>query len=703
MRYSHRLLVLAAASVMVAAAQTDPPGRVGRLSYLSGAVSFRPGDVEDWVPAQMNRPLTNGDHIWTDQDARAELHIGTAALRLNSETAFEFLNLDDANAQIRLTQGSLIIRLRSLADQENFEVDTPNLAFSLLRTGTYRVDVDPNTFTTVITVRGGEGEVTGNNQAFTVHAGQQTRVSGENSTTYDISSAPPFDEWDNWCVARDRREDQSQSARYVSREMVGYQDLDDNGSWRTVPDYGPVWVPRVTVVGWAPYHYGHWVWVEPWGWTWMDDAPWGFAPFHYGRWVYVGYWAWVPGPVAVRPVYAPALVAWVGGPRFSLSVSFGAGIAGVAWFPLGPREVYVPAYRASPTYINRVNVTNTTIVNNINITNINTTNVRYINREAPGAVTAVPQSALASARPVQAAAVPVNANALRSAQVINTAPVAPSRQSVLGGAPVGGAGRVAQPPAAVQNRAVFARTAPPPAPVPFAQRQQALAANPGRPLDAAQVQSLRGPQAPPSHPFVRPVQAGAGGGAGRGGFTRAPAQPPVQPSVQPPVQPRGDQARPPEFPPNRQATPSPQPPAVNAPPGRLPRETPPQPSPGQAPPSRQVRPSPEAQPQPTPGGPPPGRIRPEAQPQPSPGQPPPARQGRPSREAPQSQPSAAPPERAPREVTPRPAPEQAPPRVQREAPAQPGREAQPQRGPAERPRGQAPKEEKKDDRERKQF
>jgi len=413
----------------------------------------------------------------------------------------------------------------------------------------------------------------------------------------------------------------------------------------------------------------------------------------------------------VRPVYAPALVAWVGGPSFSLSVSFGGGAAGVAWFPLGPREVYVPAYRSSPAYINRVNVTNTTIVNNINITNINTTNVRYVNREAPGAVTAVPQSALASARPVQGAAVVVPPNALRSAQVVNNAPVAPSRQSVMG---VAGAGRVAQPPAAVQSRAVFAKTAPPPAPVPFAQRQQALAANPGRPLDASQVQQLRGTQTPPARPFVRPVQGGT-----RGGFAQAPAQPaaPVAPrspgdqtrprdypsnpsgnapfgrpqrDAQPPAsQPPASQPPSRDYPPNRQAPASPQTPSGNAPFGRPQRDAQPpasqppanQPPPRDYPSNRQAPPSPQ-----TPSGNAPfGRPQRDAQPpasQPPASQPPP-RDARPNR--------GAAPENSP--APPRPEPP-APARVQPQA--QPAREAQPQRG-SDRPHGDARKEEKKDD------
>jgi hypothetical protein len=228
-----------------------------------------------------------------------------------------------------------------------------------------------------------------------------------------------------------------------------------------------------------------------------------------------------------------------------MAVGFGGGVAGVAWFPLGPREVYVPAYRASPVYVNRVNVTNTTIVNNINITNINTTNIRYVNREAPGAVTAVPQNSFASARPVQSAAIPVRGEALQSAQVMNTAPVAPSRASVVGGY---SGGRVAQPPMSTQNRSVVTRTAPPPAPVPFAQRQQALSADPGRPLDSSQVQQLRSNQPQPSPSFVRPSRVG------------------TIPQVQQPTSPQNypQQARPQRnFPaapaqPNVQTTPQPQ-------------------------------------------------------------------------------------------------------------------------------------------------
>ena len=493
MRNFNRVLILMAAPALALLAQSDPPSRVGRLNYISGVVSMQPAGVDDWVDANLNRPLTTGDRVWVDQDGRAEMHVGAAALRLNSRTAFEFLNLDDNSVQIRLTEGTLSITLRRLDENETFEVDTPNLAFSLLRPGEYRIDASPDSATTVITVREGQGEVTGGNQDFTVNPRQQAHVIGLDNVSYDVLDAPGLDGWDQWCRGRERREEQSQSARYVSREVVGYQDLDDYGDWQPEADYGTVWVPRGVAAGWSPYHYGRWAWIEPWGWTWVDDAPWGFAPFHYGRWIYAGHWAWVPGPVVVRPVYAPALVAWVGGSRLSLSFGFGAA-EGVAWFPLGPREVYVPAYRASTTYVTRINNSSTVV------------NIRYVNQNAPGAIIAVPRGAFAGARPVQQVSVNVNVRQVQQGQMMNTAPVVPQRESVLGRA-AGASGGVARPPAAVVNRQVVAKTTPPPPPIPFERRQPALAGSPGHPLEPAAVQSIRSSQPVTRRNWIRPAEA----------------------------------------------------------------------------------------------------------------------------------------------------------------------------------------------------
>ncbi|HWB87294.1 MAG TPA: DUF6600 domain-containing protein [Bryobacteraceae bacterium] len=474
----------------------DPPSRVARLSYESGSVSFRPGSVEDWTAAQLNYPLTTSDHLWTDAGAQAEIHIGSTAVRMNAQTALSVLNLDDRTVQLSLTQGAVQIHIRQLESDEAYEIDTPNVAISLVRPGDYRIDADGDRNITLVAARAGEAEVNGGGAAFSVQAGQQARVSGVDTVAQEMNLIPSPDGWDRWCENRDQREDQSVSARYVSRDMTGYQDLDSYGVWRNVPGYGWCWVPTAMASGWAPYRFGHWVWVEPWGWTWVDDAPWGFAPFHYGRWAFAaGGWLWVPGRIAPRPVYAPALVAFVGGGGFHFSVAIGSG---VAWFPLGPGEVYRPAYRVSPAYVRQVNITHVT---NINV--INVTNVRYVNRGVAGAVTAVRQEDFVASRPVGRVAVRVQTAEIERAPIAATAPFAPSRASVLGRSD---GIRPAGPPERFVSRQVVARATPPPTPVPFTARQEALRANQGRPLDADTLNHLRS-ASPERNPQVRSIAA----------------------------------------------------------------------------------------------------------------------------------------------------------------------------------------------------
>src|SRR5205809_1365361 len=489
----------------------DPPSRVGRLSYLSGPVSFRPGDVDDWTDATINYPLHNGDHLWTDSDARAEITVGSSAFRLAPQSAFGFLALDDRTVQVRLSQGSLYVRVRERGESESLEIDTPGCAVALLRSGVYRVDVDSSGDTTSVTVRRGEAEVTASGSAFPVHPEQTAMVVGGDSPTYDVREAIRFDGFDEWCRVRSAREGRVVSVRYVSPDVIGYEDLDEYGAWREVGSYGGVWFPTRVEAGWAPYRYGHWGWIEPWGWTWIDDAAWGFAPFHYGRWVYWdGSWVWVPGHVVARPVYAPALVVFVGGRNWSLAITSG-GVAGVAWFPLAPEEPYVPAYHVSNPYIRNVNVTNVNVTN-INVTNINVTNINYRNRAAPGAVTVVSQQTFVQSRPVGRSVLVVPRERIEQATVIGTtAAVAPGRRSVLAQPEIV---TVRRPPAVVTTRTVVVRRTPPPPPVPFAARQQALRAQPGRPLDAAALASLRA-RTPAARPnvFVRPaVPAAAAAG-----------------------------------------------------------------------------------------------------------------------------------------------------------------------------------------------
>jgi hypothetical protein len=482
----------------------DPPGRVARLGHMEGSVSFQPAGESEWVEAVQNRPMTTGDKLWADRDSRAEVQLGSSTIDLAPNTGFSFLNLDDRTVQIQLSAGTVNVRVYELDRDTDYEIDTPNQAFVIAQPGRYRVESSENGDYTVVTIREGEGQSTGNGQSYTIHQGQRVTFRGTNSLNAEVDQIGDQDQFDRWSYDRERRYEDSPSARYCSRQVVGFEDLDEYGDWRPAPDYGYVWYPRVDA-GWAPYHYGHWAWIDPWGWTWVDDANWGYAPFHYGRWaVIAGRWGWVPGPREVRPVYAPALVAFVGG------VGVGAVGGNVAWFPLGPREVYVPSYRVSRGYVNRVNVTNTTVnvtqvtnVYNTTIVNNNTTinNVTYVNRNVRGGVTAMPQNAFASAQPVSRTAVVVNESQLRRSPVTMRAAVPPARQAVLG-VHANTVNRVAAPPANVVSRPVIAKNTPPPAAPSFAARQQVLERNPGVPMARPQMQQMHAANPPASAPRV---------------------------------------------------------------------------------------------------------------------------------------------------------------------------------------------------------
>ncbi|HTQ56117.1 MAG TPA: DUF6600 domain-containing protein [Bryobacteraceae bacterium] len=517
-RFPRILLAAALPTLFVMATHAqDPPTRVADLNYINNNVSMQPAGAEDWSPAVVNRPFTTGDYLWADENSSAELHLNNAVLRIGPETSLGFLNLDDRVAQLRFAQGELILHVRHLEEDESFEVDTPNAAVTILREGEYRFQANPDTATTLVVVRNGEAEVTGGGQAFTVHAGNSAQLTGSDQLAFDVQYAPPTDWFERWADDRQLNESSRRSAQYLPPDVIGYEDLDNHGTWRETPEYGAVWYPTVDA-SWAPYRYGHWAWIEPWGWTWVDDAPWGFAPFHYGRWAYInGGWGWIPGPVAIvggrrpvaRAVWAPALVAFIGGGGWGVSLSLGG--PAVGWVPLGPGEVYTPAYHVSHDYFRTVNVSNTTVINNVNITNVYNTvyvnktvtnvafNPRYTNMMAPNAVTAMRQNEFASGRPVRGAGIAITrdqAVQLHATSVMVAPAVAPVRQAL---APVAGRGPVFHPPARAVNVPVVARRTPPPPPVSFVAKQAILQQNAGRPLN---VQAVR--EAAPQRPVMAP-------------------------------------------------------------------------------------------------------------------------------------------------------------------------------------------------------
>src|SRR5579862_9637485 len=114
----HQLILLLASVVGLGAPSlmADPPARVGRLNLIEGTVSFRAASVDEWAIAQPNRPLTTGDRLWTDENSRAEVHVGATAIRLSAQTELDFVNVDDNTLQMRLASGTVTIRVRSVDD-----------------------------------------------------------------------------------------------------------------------------------------------------------------------------------------------------------------------------------------------------------------------------------------------------------------------------------------------------------------------------------------------------------------------------------------------------------------------------------------------------------------------------------------------------------------------------------------------------------
>ena len=524
------LLVLCAALGVAWADDADPPGRAARLSDAEGAVSLLPAGMQEWTAATLNRPLTTGDRLWSDQNSRAELDLGTAGVRLGSNTGFAFLNLDDRSAQMQLSAGALIVSVRDLQAGESYEVDTPNIALSLQQPGVYRIEVNDQGTATAVAVSDGAAQALGGGQTVAIGAQQVVTFSGSDALAWNSATLGAPDDFDNWSAERERELAESTSAGYVANDVPGTQDLDNYGHWEQAPEYGYVWVPTVVAVGWVPYRYGHWLWVTPWGWTWVDDARWGYAPFHYGRWaVWNNSWSWVPAPRHGGPgrtVYAPALVAWVGGPALVASGN------NVGWFPLGPREVYVPAYHVSPTYVRNVNVTNATNISNTYITNVcQDSGVQHYVNETPAAVTAVSRNTFTSGERVGGRGMPLSSSLLAAAVVAAATPaIMPSRQSVLG--PSLG-GRVARPPAALLQRTVVARSPPPPAPAPFERQLAAIQERGGRPLTRSELAALQPPTplAPVRVVASRATAAPAGAAVHGPGAAHAAAAPPTLPST----------------------------------------------------------------------------------------------------------------------------------------------------------------------------
>jgi hypothetical protein len=528
-------LLLAVLPFAARAQDDDLPGRVGRIADLAGQLFLSLQDrPTDWEAIGINYPITSGNNLWVSGDGRAEVDYGGGQFRMAGDTSVHVSRLDDRQLALFIAQGRLIVRVRSLDPGDVSRVDTPNTQVTLTRPGLYRIEVAPDREATTLTVREGEAQVALAYGAQQSLPGQTVTVVGANAVNADIRNSIGVDGFDTWSANRDRRYERGRSTAYVSREMVGYADLDEHGSWQSYPEYGAVWFPTAVAPGWAPYSDGYWTDVGGWGPTWVDRAPWGYAPFHYGRWAWVGgRWGWCPGGYVRRPVWAPALVAWIGGPGWGLSVRQGAPVYG--WVPLGWGDAYHPHWRRCSyncwAHFNRpyaVNVTSRPAA----------PPARYANAGVPGAVSAVAAPVLAGRKPRATNRVDVPLSLATSAPVMASMPpvvLEPRAASRTG------AGNVSPPPGASGHT-----RAPWPEPLGpdrvFRPVPQIPGAAPGTPAAGAALSGTPLPSAPVARPGQGPAPDAAPSGAptararGAGASSKAvPAGAAPQPGVSTPA------------------------------------------------------------------------------------------------------------------------------------------------------------------------
>ncbi|HET7528023.1 MAG TPA: DUF6600 domain-containing protein [Burkholderiaceae bacterium] len=605
------LMVALTAIAAPALAADDPPGRVGRVTDSQGQSWFFDTEGGEWVNLERNRPLTSGDRVAVDGAARLELRIGSTAVRLSGGSELEIIRLDDDRIDLFLHSGSAAVRVRSPEVAREVELATAEGRFSSRGAGYFRVDRRDDG--SVGTAWSGDLHFEGDDSALDIPAGRSAELwrEGERNATHYSWGEPQHDDFADWTARADREDDRATVPEYVSPEMTGAEDLNRYGSWENNAEYGPIWYPTTVVAGWAPYRYGHWAVVRPWGWTWVDYAPWGFAPFHYGRWLYFGgRWCWAPGYRVARPVYSPAMVAWVGG-----YPTYGRGPwPYVGWVPLAPREPYYPHYSAGGSYWRAVNAAQMNLFPQNTLRRPPSGTMMYANQGVAGAVSVVPGNAMVPRRPVAPVVAQVDPSVISSIANqptrVHVPPPGVARPITVPGTAPGaarpGQGRATAPPTSPGPR-------PPGQPSPAVMGQAgtpgAPNAPPGGPRWTRVVPTppITRPAAPPT--TVRPVPPPGNAGGNASGN----AAPPLQPRVGVPGR-QYAPAAPPQTPPAPSVSPPAQPPApaVRQPPPGTPHNAPTTPAPGRVDPgdpaggsrrSGWLGPSPQARATPSPAAP----------------------------------------------------------------------------------------------------
>lgn len=315
---------------------SDPPFRVARIKSLEGMTTVQDAGAAAFAPVTHNWPVAPGDRVRTEKESRAEVDFGDVLVLLEASGELKLEELTPAVTRLRIVAGIATFDV-SESLHEMVSLQLAHATIQISAPGAYRIEVQENGDASMIVQRG-EAEITTGQAVFGQRSDEEVAIARDG--TFTISPTPE---------RRVARESEGvRIAEHVAPTLAGYRDLANYGLWRWIPDYGMVWEPSRVARDWAPYRFGRWIWKAPWGWTWVDDTPWGFAPFHYGRWACIGTrWIWVPGPRQVPAAYAPALVRWVHAPREHDSIG---------WYPLAPGEEYSPPYPATEGHKRSLNL-----------------------------------------------------------------------------------------------------------------------------------------------------------------------------------------------------------------------------------------------------------------------------------------------------------------------------------------------------------
>ncbi len=288
----------------------DVTARVGRICFVRGDAKIRHAGGSDWENVTLNLPVVEGDEIATEADSRIEIQFGVYQhLRLAENSFLKVTTLTDNGIAVSVSLGTINVRITEFdKDRAFFEIDAPETTVAVEKAGSYRIDAGKagDDEIRVAATEGGEARIYSDTAGFTLKNNRSARVfiDGTNVGEWEAADASKFmDEFDTWALDRDsiiaKRLADAYYNKYYDNDIYGADDLNGYGEWVYTSKYGYVWRPYASAVNvyadWSPYRYGHWRWIPPFGWVWINDEPWGWATYHHGRWFYDdGYWYWSP-------------------------------------------------------------------------------------------------------------------------------------------------------------------------------------------------------------------------------------------------------------------------------------------------------------------------------------------------------------------------------------------------------------------------